>query len=546
VAQKQQVLNVSEVKLGNGMTVWLNEDHSQPKVYGAVVVKAGAVDCPNTGIAHYFEHIMFKGTDRIGTTNYAAEKVYLDSIAAQYELLAQTTDDLKRKEIQKRINQLSIKAGDYAIPNEFNRLIAEYGGTDLNAGTSYDYTFYHNVFSPQYMRQWLTLNSHRLLHPVYRLFQGELETVYEEKNRSSDNIIMGALEKGLSEMFKGTPYEYPIIGSTENLKNPRMSEMEAFYKKFYVPSNMGLVPCGDFDSEAVKGMLEETFGRLPKADAPRRDIVKASKLTGQRTVKLKIPLPLIKATALAFRAPADFEADAPALDLATKLLSNDGETGLLDSLSNNHKILAGLSGRMSLNGIGTLTFCDPDSGVFGALGHSINDSETGLAVPLREGSVTEAQIVSVHPGTAGTPGELDGISDLSQVLGSVERNTDVGIFGHISAALGTRPARIGELRAGPASILSTVEGRETGEFQVEINRVYRDADGTHAMFSVTDPALLSRTGGIVQGMSGSPILQNGCLVGAVTHVFINDASRGYAVSIQDMLRAAGLAMDKAA
>ena len=354
VAQKQQVLNVSEVKLGNGMTVWLNEDHSQPKVYGAVVVKAGAVDCPNTGIAHYFEHIMFKGTDRIGTTNYAAEKVYLDSIAAQYELLAQTTDDLKRKEIQKRINQLSIKAGDYAIPNEFNRLIAEYGGTDLNAGTSYDYTFYHNVFSPQYMRQWLTLNSHRLLHPVYRLFQGELETVYEEKNRSSDNIIMGALEKGLSEMFKGTPYEYPIIGSTENLKNPRMSEMEAFYKKFYVPSNMGLVLCGDFDSEAVKGMLEETFGRLPKADAPRRDIVKASKLTGQRTVKLKIPLPLIKATALAFRAPADFEADAPALDLATKLLSNDGETGLLDSLSNNHKILAGLSGRMSLNGIGTL------------------------------------------------------------------------------------------------------------------------------------------------------------------------------------------------
>ena len=208
--------------------------------------------------------------------------------------------------------------------------------------------------------------------------------------------------------------------------------------------------------------------------------------------------------------------------------------------------MLGILLRDGLNGIGTLTFCDPDSGVFGALGHSINDSETGLAVPLREGSVTEAQIVAVHPGTAGTPGELDGISDLSQVLGSVERNTDVGIFGHISAALGSRPARIGELAAGPASILSTVEGRETGEFQVEINRVYRDADGTHAMFSVTDPALLSRTGGIVQGMSGSPILQNGRLVGAVTHVFVSDAARGYAVSIQDMLRAAGLTQEKAA
>ena len=208
--------------------------------------------------------------------------------------------------------------------------------------------------------------------------------------------------------------------------------------------------------------------------------------------------------------------------------------------------MLGILLRDGLNGIGTLTFCDPDSGVFGALGHSINDSETGLAVPLREGSVTQAQIVAVHPGTAGAPGELDGISDLSQVLGSVEQNTGVGIFGHMSAALGSRPAEIGLITAGPASILCTVEGQQPQEYQVEVNRVCRDSDGTHAMFSVTDPALLGRTGGIVQGMSGSPILQNGRLVGAVTHVFVNDASRGYAVSIQDMLRAAGIAADKAA
>ena len=208
--------------------------------------------------------------------------------------------------------------------------------------------------------------------------------------------------------------------------------------------------------------------------------------------------------------------------------------------------MLGILLRDGLNGIGTLTFCDPDSGVFGALGHSINDSETGLAVPLREGSVTQAQIVAVHPGTAGTPGELDGVSDLSQVMGSVEQNTEVGIFGHMSAALSSQPVEIGVITAGPASILSTVEGREAQEFQVEINRVYRDTDGTHAMFSVTDPMLLKRTGGIVQGMSGSPILQNGRLVGAVTHVFINDAARGYAVSIQDMLQASGLSVDKAA
>ena len=113
-------LEVKELKLSNGMTVWLNEDHSQPKVFGAVVVKAGAKDCPNTGIAHYFEHIMFKGTDRIGTIDYQAEKPWLDSISAQYDLLSQTHDEAERTKIQQHINELSLKASDYVIPNEFN------------------------------------------------------------------------------------------------------------------------------------------------------------------------------------------------------------------------------------------------------------------------------------------------------------------------------------------------------------------------------------------------------------------------------------------
>ena len=165
---------------------------------------------------------------------------------------------------------------------------------------------------------------------------------------------------------------------------------------------------------------------------------------------------------------------------------------------------------------------------------------------MREGSITAAQIVSVQPGAPGRPGELGGVSDLASALGRIERNTDAGIFGALYDSPDGQRLEIGSITAGPASILSTVEGHEAQEFQVEINRVYRDSDGTHAMFSVVDPALLSRTGGIVQGMSGSPILQNGRLVGAVTHVFVNDASRGYAVSIQDMLRASGLSMDKAA
>ena len=140
-AQLPKALEVKELKLNNGMTVWLNEDHSQPKVFGAVVVNAGAKDCPNTGIAHYFEHIMFKGTEEIGTTDYAKEKPWLDSISAKYDQLAATKDEAARTAIQKDINRLSLKAAEYAIPNEFNNLISLYGGSDLNAGTSYDVTF---------------------------------------------------------------------------------------------------------------------------------------------------------------------------------------------------------------------------------------------------------------------------------------------------------------------------------------------------------------------------------------------------------------------
>ncbi|MBQ1701154.1 MAG: insulinase family protein, partial [Prevotella sp.] len=220
----QEALKVKELKLSNGMTVMLNEDHSQPQVFGAVVVKAGGKDSPNTGIAHYFEHIMFKGTDRIGTVDYAKEKVWLDSISIKYDELSQTKDEKRRLDIQKKINQLSKQAAQYAIPNEFNRLISLYGGSNLNAYTSFDETVFHNSFSPQYMEQWCLLNSERLLTPAFRLFQGELETVYEEKNRAADNFLRGVLQDALEHLFKGRPYAYPIIGSTENLKNPQLSE----------------------------------------------------------------------------------------------------------------------------------------------------------------------------------------------------------------------------------------------------------------------------------------------------------------------------------
>ena len=235
-------LEVKELKLSNGLTVWLNEDHTQPKVFGALVVKAGAKDCPNTGIAHYLEHVLFKGTQRIGTIDYEAEKVWLDSISMKYNELSQTKGAEQRLAIQRDISRLSQRAADYAIPNEFDRLIAKYGGSALNAFTSWDMTQYHNTFSPQFLEQWCELNSERMINPVFRLFQGELETVYEEKNRAADNIVTGAVERITEAAFKGHPYQYPIIGSTENLKNPRLSDMEDFFRRYYVAGISPMLP----------------------------------------------------------------------------------------------------------------------------------------------------------------------------------------------------------------------------------------------------------------------------------------------------------------
>ena len=338
----------------NELTVWLNEDHSQPKIFGAVVVKAGARDCPNTGIAHYFEHMMFKGTDKIGTTDYKAEKILLDNIADKYDILAETEDPEQRAQLQKVINDLSVRAAEYVIPNEFDRLISRYGGTKLNAGTSYDYTLYFNTFSSQYIAQWAEVNSERLMNPVFRLFQSELETVYEEKNMYGDAMASMAIEKITERYFYPHPYAYPIIGSAENLKNPRLSEMRRFFEKYYVASNMGLILSGDFHSEEVLPILDATFGRLRTGNPPRREVVALPPFQGKEKVKVRIPMTFVKILAMGFRGVPANHPDQVALNVAVSLLNNSNGTGFLDKLTVEHKVMGAMAINQSMNEAGIL------------------------------------------------------------------------------------------------------------------------------------------------------------------------------------------------
>lgn len=201
--------------------------------------------------------------------------------------------------------------------------------------------------------------------------------------------------------------------------------------------------------------------------------------------------------------------------------------------------------RDSMAGIGTVTFYDPASGVFAALGHGINDVDTAMLMPLESGSIMAATVSDVKKGQSGQPGELHGQFDLTRDLGTLYANTGLGIFGRMTEdAVETERdpmpvASRDQVKTGEATILSNIRGDRVEEFSVRITHVSpNEAGNRNLMIQVTDPRLLEQTGGIVQGMSGSPILQNGRIVGAVTHVLVNDPSRGYGILIENMLEAA--------
>lgn len=198
--------------------------------------------------------------------------------------------------------------------------------------------------------------------------------------------------------------------------------------------------------------------------------------------------------------------------------------------------------RDSMAGIGTVTYYDPSSGAFGALGHGINDIDTALLMPLQHGSILYATVAGVKKGAAGTPGQLKGAFDGLTTLGSLTANTDGGIFGTLSESAwvegqAVEVAARSQTHTGSAVILSNITGDSVEAYTVELTKIFRktDNDCRDYMLKVTDPRLLNTTGGIVQGMSGSPILQDGRLIGAVTHVLLDDPTQGYAISMERML-----------
>ena len=198
--------------------------------------------------------------------------------------------------------------------------------------------------------------------------------------------------------------------------------------------------------------------------------------------------------------------------------------------------------RDNMLGIGTMTFYDPESGIYGALGHGINEKSSGQLLSIDGGDLLKSTIEGVKRGEAGTPGELQGTYEPDSKIGNVLSNTSSGIFGKLDQAPASRTLPVAhgsDIKLGDAKILSCVDGCEPREYSIRICALYRsgEAGNRDMLIEVTDKALIEKTGGIVQGMSGSPIIQDGKLIGAVTHVLVNNPQKGYGILVENMLRA---------
>lgn len=324
---------LSEYQLPNGLTVLLWEDHDQPDVTGYVAVRAGSIDEPEeyTGLAHYLEHMMFKGTQKIGALDWEAERPHYEEVIRLYDVLAGTTDAKERENIIQQINEVSIEEAKVSSTEDFFALMDGIGATGVNAFTSYDMTCYHNSFPGNQMQKWLTIFSDRLINPVFRTFQAELENVYEEYNMYSNDVQTEIQNKLNSELYKGHPYGRNVIGLPEHLKNPRLSKLIEFYNTWYVPNNMALIIVGDFDTETTKPLIAETFGRLEAKELPQR--TEYPNAVFQAGTKKNFRVGYYPQVFWAFEGAKVSDEDVTALQFACALLTNRTSTGLLDKIT---------------------------------------------------------------------------------------------------------------------------------------------------------------------------------------------------------------------
>ena len=270
---KGDPLNTKIYTLDNGLKVYMSVNKETPRIQTYIAVNVGGKNDPaeTTGLAHYFEHLMFKGTQQFGTSDFAAEKPMLDEIENLFEVYRKTTDEAERAAIYHRIDSISYEASKIAIPNEYDKLMSAIGANGTNAFTSQDMTVYVEDIPSNEIDNWARIQADRFKNPVIRGFHTELETIYEEKNMSLTQDSRKVWEAMDAALFPHHPYgTQTVLGTQEHLKNPSITNVKNYHKTYYVPNNMAVCVSGDFDPDEMVATIEKYFGDMqPNPNLPK-------------------------------------------------------------------------------------------------------------------------------------------------------------------------------------------------------------------------------------------------------------------------------------
>ena len=326
--------------LPNGLKVYLSQNKDKPRVQTNIATRAGSKNDPSTatGLAHYLEHMLFKGTHSIATLDWAKESALLKQISDTYELRRNTTDEAKREALYKRIDSLSYEAAKFAVPNEYDKMVSSLGASGTNAFTSTERTVYVNDIPSNALEKWIMIESVRFQELVLRLFHTELETVFEEFNRGQDNDQRKAFAAMAEHLYKKHPYgTQTTIGTGEHLKNPSMVKIHEYFDTYYVPNNMAVVLAGDLDYDATIAMVDKYFGGWKTKPLPAFTFEPEAAITAPEVVEVLGPM--AEWVNLGWRFNGVKSTDGIMLDLIAGLLSN-GQAGLIDlNLIQQQKVL---------------------------------------------------------------------------------------------------------------------------------------------------------------------------------------------------------------
>lgn len=344
-------LQVRIYTLKNGLKVYLSQYKAEPRIMTSIAVKAGGKFDPSntTGLAHYLEHIMFKGTGDFGTQDWAKEKIFLDSIENMFEHYRTLTDSMERLNYYKKIDQVSSDASKLAIANEYDKMVSEIGAKGTNAYTTEDRTVYVNDIPANQIENWLAIESNRFKQIVPRLFHTELEAVYEEKNRSLDNDYWKTYEAMYAAAFKKHPYgTQTVIGTIDHLKNPSVKEIKKYFYKYYRPNNVAICLSGDLDYDQTIAQIDKSFGSWEaNPDLKPWEPIAEDEMT--KPEEVDVYGPDAEWLNMAFRFKGLNSPDAQLLRLTDMILSNS-QAGLIDlNLKQQQKVLEPSSYVNSLN-----------------------------------------------------------------------------------------------------------------------------------------------------------------------------------------------------